>query len=133
MKKTIFALVILTLFITGCAPNVQRYGSVIGVKEDMLDKYKDMHASPWPEVNAMLEEVNIQNYSIYLTQFPDGKYYLFSYFEYVGDDFGADMKKAAADEKIKEWWSNTDPMQLPLSNRNKGEWWKSMQEIYHLD
>jgi len=117
----------------GCARNVQRFGSVIGVKQESLEEYKKMHAEPWPEVNAQLKASNIRNYSIYLTQFPDGNHYLFSYFEYVGDDFDADMKKMADDPKTKEWWSHTDPMQIPLSNKKQDEWWKNMEEVYHLD
>ena len=117
----------------GCSQNVQRFGSVIGVKEEALEKYKQMHAQPWPEINAKLRDVNIRNYSIYLTQWPDGDYYLFSYFEYTGDDFDADMKKMADDPKTKEWWSHTDPTQIPLSNKQENEWWKVMEEVYHLD
>ena len=88
--RTVMSILLLgvVLLSNGCAQNVQRFGSVIGVKEDMLEKYKELHANPWPEINK-IKDVNIQNYSIYLTQFPDGKYYLFSYFEYVGDDFEA--------------------------------------------
>ncbi|MBU4255100.1 MAG: L-rhamnose mutarotase [Acidobacteria bacterium] len=112
---------------------VHRFGSVIGVKEEALEKYRKMHAEAWPEVNSMLKKVNIQNYSIYLTQFPDGQYYLFSYFEYTGKDFDADMKRMADGPKTKEWWSHTEPMQIPLSDRKEGEWWKTMEEVYHLD
>ena len=119
--------------ILGCSQKVKRYGSVIGLKEDMLEKYKELHANPWPQVNRQLKESNIQNYSIYLTRFPDGKYYLFSYFEYTGDDFEADMKKMAADPTTQKWWKETDPCQFGLENRAEGEWWKSMEEVYHLD
>jgi L-rhamnose mutarotase len=128
-----YVLMTMCLLALGCAQNVQRYGSVIGVKAEALDKYKEMHAEPWPEVNAKLKQCHIRNYSIYLTQFPDGKYYLFSYFEYTGGDFKADMQKMADDPKTQEWWSHTDPMQLPLSNRDEGQWWKTMEEVYHLD
>ena len=72
-KMIIFAGIIFTVMLAGCAQNVQRFGSVIGVKEEKLDEYKKLHANPWPEINAKLKDVNIQNYSIYLTQFPDGK------------------------------------------------------------
>lgn len=133
MKVSTTITVCLTGLMMGCSQNVQRFGSVIGVKEEALEKYKKMHAQPWPEVNAQLKESNIQNYSIYLTQWPDGDYYLFAYFEYVGDDFDADMKKMADNPKIKEWWSHTDPMQIPLSNKKEGQWWKDMEEVYHLD
>ena len=129
--KPVLALV--CLLAMGCSQNVQRYGSVIGVKAEALEKYKALHAAPWPEVNARLKECNVQNYSIYLTQFPDGNHYLFAYFEYTGDDFDADMKKMGDDPKTKEWWSHTDPMQIGLSNRKEGEWWKTMEEVYHLD
>jgi L-rhamnose mutarotase len=134
-KLILCASLLIVILFTGCAETkkVQRFGSVIGVKEESLEKYKEMHANPWPEINARLTDVNIQNYSIYLTQYPDGKYYLFSYFEYVGDDLDADMKKLGDDPKIKEWWNLTDPMQIPLSNNKKGENWKAMQEVYHLD
>ncbi|MBU4204181.1 MAG: L-rhamnose mutarotase, partial [Acidobacteria bacterium] len=33
----------------------------------------------------------------------------------------------------KEWWSHTEPMQIPLSNRKEGEWSKTLEEVYHLD
>lgn len=123
------------VIVMGCRSScpVQRYASVIGVKTEALDKYKALHANPWPEINEKLKEVNIQNYSIYLTQFPDGNHYLFGYFEYTGKDFAADMKRMGDDPKTQEWWSHTDPMQLPLENRDKGDWWKAMEEVYHLD
>ena len=133
MKISTIMTVCLMGLMMGCSQNVQRFGSVIGVKEEALAKYKKMHAEPWPEINAKLKDVNIRNYSIYLTQWPDGNHYLFAYFEYVGDDFDADMKKMADDPKTKEWWSHTDPMQIPLSNKKDDEWWKDMEEVYHLD
>ena len=70
----------------------QRFGSVIGLKAEKKDYYNKLHAEPWPEINAMIKKCNIQNYSIYEIEI-EGKLYLFSYFEYVGDDFDADMEK----------------------------------------
>lgn len=108
--------------------NVKRYGSVIRVKDDMLDKYKELHARPWPGVLDQISKSNIRNYSIYLK---DG--YLFSYFEYVGDDFESDMAKMAKDSITQEWWKLTDPCQTPIESRKKGEWWASMEEVFHHD
>ena len=45
----------------------------------------------WPEVVAANNASNIHNYTIYL--YND---LLFSYFEYTGDDYAADMEKLAA-------------------------------------
>jgi L-rhamnose mutarotase len=134
-KVKAVSLIILSLIMGGCTQvnKPKRYGMVIGVKEQAVAKYKQLHANPWPEVMAKLKDVNIQNYSIYLTQFPDGNYYLFSYFEYTGDNFDADMKRMADDPKTKEWWSHTKPMQISLSNRPEGQWWMNMEEVFHID
>ncbi len=111
---------------------VQRFGSVIGLKSEKKDRYNDLHAHPWPEINAMLKKCNIRNYSIYETEI-EGKLYLFSYFEYVGDDLKGDMARMAADPKTREWWKETDPCQIRLPGTPEGEQWKSIPEVYHLD
>ena len=107
---------------------MKRYGQVIKVKPEDLEKYKALHANPWPEVNRMIQECNIRNYSIY---YRDG--YLFSYYEYVGDDYEADMAKMAADPKTREWWKETDPCQEAIPTAKEGEWWALMEEVYQLD
>ena len=107
---------------------MQRYGSVIKLKPEKLDEYKELHANAWPEVIRMISECNIHNYSIY---FKDG--YLFSYFEYDGNDLDADMKKMAKDPTTQAWWKLTDPCQEPLESRKPGEWWASMEEFFHMD
>jgi L-rhamnose mutarotase len=43
------------------------------------------------------------------------------------------MAKMAADSRTKEWWSITEPMQDPVVNRKKGEWWADMEEVFHVD
>lgn len=136
MRKLILIIILTAIGLTnvGCMQQkAQRYGMVIGVRQDKLDEYKRLHAAVWPDVLKMLKECNIRNYSIYLRQLDNGKYYLFSYFEYIGDDFKADMAKMAADPVTQKWWKETDPCQIPLSKRKEGEWWASMEEVFHLD
>ncbi len=110
-----------------------RYGSIIGVKDDQIPEYKRIHAAVWPSVLKMIAECNIRNYSIFLRKMPDGKHYLFSYFEYHGTDYAKDMAKMAADPETQRWWKVTIPMQTPLPNRAEGEWWAGMEEVFHLD
>ena len=110
------------------AGEVTRYGTVIRVKPEKLAEYKALHADPWPGVNKMIRECNIRNYSIY---YRDG--FLFSYFEYTGTDFEADMQKMAADSLTREWWKLTDPCQEPVESAGEGVWWADMEEVYHLD
>lgn len=112
---------------------MKRYGMVIGVKEEKIAEYKELHAAVWPDVLAMIAECNIRNYSIYLRQLPDGNHYLFSYFEYTGDDFEADMAKMAADRTTQRWWDVCMPCQEPLANRKEGDWWADMEEVFHCD
>jgi L-rhamnose mutarotase len=107
---------------------MKRFGQVIKANPAKLDYYKQLHANPWPGVNKMIKECNIQNFSIY---YKDG--YLFSYFEYVGDDYEKDMKKMSDDPETQRWWKETDPCQIPLESRKEGEWWADMEQVYHLD
>jgi L-rhamnose mutarotase len=110
-----------------------RYASVIGLRAEKLDEYKRLHAAVWPEVAKAVRGANLRNYSIYLRRLPDGNNYLFSYFEYVGGDFPADMKRLAANADVKRWWTFTDPCQQPLADRKSGEWWAAMEEVFHQD
>ena len=41
--------------------------------------------------------------------------------------------KMAADPKTKDWWKITEPQQKPLDTRREGEWWASMEEVFHVD
>jgi len=107
---------------------MERYGMVIGVKLDRLEEYKRLHAAVWPGVLDMIRKCNIRNYSIYCK---DG--FLFSYFEYVGDDYQADMAQMAADPTTQKWWELCEPCQAPLETRGENEWWARMQEVFHLD
>ncbi len=112
---------------------MQRYGMVIGLNAEKLEEYKELHAAVWPGVLEMIAACNIRNYSIYLRKLPDGKHYLFSYFEYVGEDFDADMAKMAADETTQKWWELCEPCQQPLDDRAEGEWWANMEEVFHCE
>ncbi len=107
---------------------MKRYGMVLKVRPEKFEQYKTLHAAVWPDVLKKIAECNIRNYSIY---HKDG--YLFSYFEYVGDDFDADMAKMADDETTRKWWAVCKPCQEPLETRAPGEWWAGMEEVFHCD
>jgi L-rhamnose mutarotase len=112
---------------------MKRYGMVIGLNADKIDEYKKLHAAVWPGVLNMIQQCNIRNYSIFLRQLDDGRHYLFSYFEYAGQDFAADMAQMAADPTTQKWWSFCDPCQRPLADCAPGEWWAAMEEVFHCD
>jgi L-rhamnose mutarotase len=107
---------------------MKRYGSVIGIVPEKLEEYKKLHAAAWPGVLKMIYECNIRNYSIY---YKDG--YLFSYFEYIGDNYEKDMEKMASDPETQRWWAVCKPCQKPLDTKAEGEWWADMEEVFHTD
>lgn len=107
---------------------MKRYGSVIKVRQEKLDEYKKLHSNVWPDVLKMIKECNIENYSIY---YKDG--YLFSYYEYTGNDYEKDMAKMATDPVTIKWWDYCKPCQQPLETREEGEWWADMEEVFHQD
>jgi L-rhamnose mutarotase len=112
---------------------VERYGMVIGVKPEKIEYYKQLHAAAWPGVLAKIKDCHIRNYSIYLREVEKGQFLLFSYFEYTGVDFAADMARMAADPETRRWWQETDPCQTPIPTRGDKEFWSRMTEVFHAD
>lgn len=109
-------------------PRVRRFGKVIGLRPERREEYLRLHAEVWPAVLATLTACNLRNYSIFLA----GEQ-LFSYVEYVGDDYAADMARMAADPATREWWQLTDPCQRRTADAVPGEWWTPMREVFHHD
>ena len=95
--------------------------------------FRMLHQAPWPGVLRQIREARIRNYSIYLKDVGD-KLYLFSYFEYVGDNFEADLAKLGEDPATRRWWKQTDPCQIPApAAAAKGKIWEDLDEVFHLD
>jgi len=107
---------------------VKRYGQIITLKPGAREEYVKYHAAVWPEVLKTIYDCNIRNYTIFKKE-----NLLCAYFEYIGEDYAADMARMAADPKTQEWWSIMDPMQQPVPDASPGEWWSSMEEVFHTD
>jgi len=120
------------LLLASCTtPPPKRYAMVTGLRPEKEAYYRELHANPWPSVIARIGECNIRDFSIYRTEI-GGKPCLFACFEYVGDDFDADMAKMAADPETQRWWKETDPCQQPLPEAlKKGEIWTMAEEVFY--
>jgi L-rhamnose mutarotase len=112
---------------------VQRYGAVVGLKPEKVARYKELHAAPWPDVLTTIKRCHIQNYSIYFRTLADGRPYLFSYFEYVGNNFAEDMALMGNDPVTQRWWAECVPCLELLPDRSPGDIWSPMEEVFHLD
>lgn len=110
---------------------MKRYGMVIKLRPEKAEEYRKLHAAVWPDVLRMITACNIRNYSIYLGKLDDGELHLFSHFEYVGDNFEADMARMAADPVTQRWWDVCKPCQKPLEGRKPGEWWAGLEEVFY--
>jgi len=97
------------------------HGQLIKLKTDATEPYLILHKNVFPAVLNRIARSNISNYSIYLH---DGL--LFGYYEYLGNDYKADMGAMAEDNSTQQWWKLTAPLQEPLDERGEGEWWTEL-------
>jgi L-rhamnose mutarotase len=106
---------------------VERHAAVIRLRPERRSEYVRLHAQVWSEVIAALKRAHVSNYSIFLRDD-----YLFSYLEYTGGNFVADMEAVARDAATQRWWQLTAPCQAPLPSAAQGEWWAPAEELFHL-
>lgn len=107
---------------------MRRVAQVIGLAEDGAEEYERLHAAVWPAVLEQIRASGIRNYSIYRHGLT-----LFSYFEYVGDDYEADMAAMAADPETQRWWTYCMPLQRSIPERPDDAWWLDLPELFHAD
>ncbi|MFI6350147.1 L-rhamnose mutarotase [Streptomyces sp. NPDC050560] len=106
----------------------RRVASVIRLRPEQEENYRELHRNVPRPVLATLSRAHITNYSIFLRD-----HTLFSYYEYTGDDYEADMAAIADDPDTRRWWMLTDPCQQPLDTAGPGERWADGEEVFHLD
>lgn len=109
---------------------IVRYGMVIGTKPEKLSLYKSMHADDYPGVRDILKKYNYNNFSIFIQQMPDGKEYLFAYFEYTGDNFEMDNKNMEGEPRYRAWLSQARECQVPIGNSTS---WTVMERVFFLE
>jgi L-rhamnose mutarotase len=135
-SSTFIIVLVLLIIMAGCTQKevlkketnkvTKRIGMVIGLKPEMIEEYKKLHADDNPGVRDLLARYNIHNFSIFLQEI-NGKWYEFGYYEYTGTDYQSDMAKLAAEPRNIEWLKLCDPMQIPLPG---SEGWTEMKRIY---
>ncbi|MBT3273132.1 MAG: L-rhamnose mutarotase, partial [Spirochaetales bacterium] len=101
---------------------------VVGIKKDRIEDYKKIHADSFPGVRDLITAAHMKNFSIFIEVLPDGKNYLFGYYEYTGTDYESDMARMAEEPRNRQWLEETDRMQIPLPGC---ESWKIMSKVYY--
>ncbi len=93
------------------------------LKPEKIEEYRKLHAAAWPDVLKTIHECNLRNYSISIM----GDMVV-SYFEYIGNDYDADMERMAADPVTQEWWTHTRPC---FRDHEKGVYYEDLEEIFY--
>jgi len=104
------------------------FGQIGKLKPNKIHEYQELHQNAWPEVLNMIKQCNMMNYSIFL----HGDI-AFAYFEYIGEDFKADMIKMEADKITQEWWKNTKPCFETYVMSETDAYYTDMKQIFYLE
>lgn len=102
---------------------MQRFIQHSYLKPDKIEEYIALHAAVWPGVSDMIRRCNIHHYSISIRGTE-----LYTYFEYTGTDYDADMARMAADPETQEWWKHTRPCFL---YHEQGVYYDDLREIFY--
>ncbi|MBP6685141.1 MAG: L-rhamnose mutarotase [Leucobacter sp.] len=105
----------------------RRFGFVVNVRPEKRAEYLELHRAVWPRVEAAMSENGMRNYSIFVIDDT-----LFGVYDYVGDDYDADMARVQADETSQEWWTYTGPCQVPFGDTD-ATGWREMEMAWHMD
>ncbi len=104
------------------------YGQIGRLKRNKIKTYKYLHENPWPEVLETIKKCNLQNYSIFIQDD-----IVFAYFEYVGEDYEADMKNMEKCKHTLEWWKHTKPCFVLNSFSQDSLYYNDMQQIFFME
>lgn len=107
------------------------FGQIGRIKPECIEEYcrlheVDVYTEKWAGVLQLIRDCNIQNYNIFIEDDV-----VFGYYEYVGDDYEADMAKMAADPLNQEWWSHTRPCFTKYKADSPEAFYTDMKQIFH--
>lgn len=104
------------------------FGQIGMLKREKIEYYKNLHAKAWPGVLETITRCNLRNYSIFIQD-----NLVFSYFEYVGEDYKQDMKLMEEDPVTQEWWKHTKPCFERFSISHESEFYHDMEQIFYYE
>ena len=107
---------------------MKKVGQVCGIGQKEAQKYIEYHQNIPEAIRRLIYDCNIRNYSIFIR---DGL--LFTYYEYIGNDYAADMQKMEQNADNQKWWDLVKPIMSPLPTRKEGEFWADMELIFEQD
>lgn len=107
---------------------MKKIGQVCGITLENAEKYIEYHNNVPKEIRELIRECNIRNYRIF---YRNGL--LFSYYDYIGENYEEDMRKMAENADNQKWWDLVRPIMSPLADRKKDEFWADMDLIFEQE
>ena len=109
------------------------FGQIGRLKPECIELYRRLHEQDvytprWAGVLEKIHDRNMRNYSIFIEDDV-----VFGYFEYVGQDYDADMAKMAADPTTQDWWSHTRPCFTKYKADSPEAFYTDMQQIFFFE
>ena len=89
------------------------------------EEYERRHDPIWPELQEVLRQHGVHNYSIFLDRETDR---LFAYCEIESEER---WQQIAATEVCRRWWAHMKD--LMLTNDDNSPRAERLQEVFHLD
>ena len=93
------------------------------LKPEKVDDYIKLHAEPWPEIMELIAQCHIHHYSISIRGTE-----LYTYYEYTGEDYEADMAKMDESPVMQRWWTFSKPCFL---HHDEGVYYEDLTEIFY--
>ena len=109
------------------------FGQIGRLKPECIELYRRLHEQDvytprWAGVLEKIHDCNMRNYSIFIEDDV-----VFGYFEYVGQDYDADMAKMAADPTTQDWWSHTRPCFTKYKAESPEAFYTDMQQFFFFE
>lgn len=109
-----------------------RHVLTLNLKDDpaIVDAYTRHHRDVWPEVQASLRRVGVEQMDIYLL----GRRLVMVVEMRDGLDYrDAFRTHAASSQRVAEWERLMKSLQEPAAEAGAGEWWAVMEPVFHLE
>jgi L-rhamnose mutarotase len=104
---------------------VIRKAFVMTLRPGQQAEYERRHNPIWPELEAVLRDHGVWNYSIFLERESDR---LFAYLEIESENI---WQQVAQTDVCKKWWAHMK--ELILTNKDNSPVLTNLDEVFHID
>ena len=102
-----------------------RKAFLMTLKPDCQEEYERRHIPIWPELEAIMKDHGVSNYSIFLDRITDR---LFAYAEIASEER---WQQIAQTEVCQRWWAHMKD--LMLTNPDNSPLASELDEVFHLN